>query len=88
MIKCPTHIIDCLNERGVELIASASSYREGHEPEKSLTSSSSEYFFSGNALNQWWKVDLKHNVSAHSYYKNIIHAVSLVNGIFQYRLMI
>ena len=66
MIRCPSHIVDCLKKRGVELIASASSYQNGHEPEKALAPT--EYFFSGNSPDQWWKVDLKHNVSAHSYY--------------------
>ena len=67
MIRCPTHIIDCLKDRGVEPTATASNYQVGHEPEKALTSST-EYFFSAGVPNQWWKVDLKHNVSAHSYY--------------------
>ena len=71
MIKCSTHIVECLRNNGIEPEATASSWQADRNPEYAINYTIDKYFFSDIRNNQWWMVDLKKNVSAHSYYIKI-----------------
>ena len=80
MIRCTTHLVECLRKIGIEPTANASSFQGNHGPECGLNYTiGSPYFFSYNYPDQWWEVDLKRNISSHSYIIRTANACSWVS---------
>ena len=68
MSQCTSSIVECLRQKGVEPLATASSERSVNEvAATALVYNTNYYFHTINDTDLWWKVDFKQCVSINSY---------------------
>ena len=72
-MRCATHIVECLRNKGIEPEAFASSYEgENHKPSNALKYNDSSTFFTPENskykdMNQWWAVNFRNPITINSY---------------------
>ena len=68
MSQCKSSIVECLRQKGVEPLATASSERSSNEAASTALVYNTNYYFHTNYDGSyWWKVDFKQYVSINTY---------------------